>query len=181
MGDRSWYTWEDAWGNGVTETGTSRRDAVIAGLEGAHAALMDAIAGLDEEAFRNRREPGAWNVAEVLAHLLDYEQLWTERARNAQARDRYVVTQRPEGERQPHLDMARRQPVPQIVHGLLAQRRTTLRMIEPLTEADFARTFTHPRLGAHDVGWIFQRIAEHQTEHAGQVHALRPALARGNA
>ncbi len=134
---------------------------------------MDAIAGLDEEGFRARLGTSAWSVAEILAHLLDYEQLWAARAESALDKDGFVITPRPEGERDPHLELARRQPVPQIVHGLLGQRRTTSRLLDDLSPEQLHRTFSHPRLGEHDLAWLFQRLAEHEDEHAQQIRALR--------
>ncbi len=135
---------------------------------------MDAIAGMDEEAFRARRRSGEWNGAEVLAHVLAVETLLAERAENALTREGYVATRATEEELDEQARrMAQRMPVPQILHGLLAQRRDTLRLLGGLSPSDLSRTFQHPRLGEHNVAGIFEHLAEHDREHGEQIAALR--------
>lgn len=134
---------------------------------------MDAIAGLDEQGFRVRTQSGEWTAAEVLAHLLSTERLFTQRARAALDQVDFVITPRTEDERQEGARMAQRMPVPQIVHGLLAQRRDTLRLLDGLSDEHLARSVRHPRWGEQSVAWLFRRIAEHEAEHAEQVRSLR--------
>ena len=134
---------------------------------------MDAIAGLDEEGFRMRPRPDDWTAAEVLAHVLITEHLFVDRARAALAQDNVSVAPMDDEERQEQARSAQRMPVPQIVHGLLAQRRDTVRLLEPLSPQQLSRPFRHERRGQLTASWLFQHVAEHEEEHAQQISALR--------
>jgi hypothetical protein len=146
---------------------------LVTRLEQSRRALMDAIAGLDEEGFRLRPREGEWTAAEVLAHLLANEQGLTEIARLALTQERPGVQSRGEAQREVEAKSAQRMPVPQILHGLLAQQRDTMKLLEPLEPGHLQRTAVHSRFGEVSVGWLIERIAEHVEEHAGQIRAQR--------
>jgi uncharacterized damage-inducible protein DinB len=150
-------------------------EEMLARLKNARKALMDAVAGLDEAGFRRRPDPTAWSAAEVLAHLFTTEGIMLERARAALAQSGYVVTPLSDDERDRGRLQAQRMAVPQIVHGLLARRRDTERTLAGLSEQELARTLRHSRWGERTVAWLFERAAEHEAEHAGQIRALRGA------
>lgn len=149
-------------------------------LEESRAALMHAIAGLDEEGFRARPERSEWTAAEVLAHLLSAEQRLMDAAPRALASDHFVLAERTEEERRREAKEAQRLPVPQLVHGLLAGRRETLRLLEGLRAAHLTRPLRHARLGELTLGWLFEHLAEHEEEHAAQIRDLRRRVKRGN-
>ncbi len=134
---------------------------------------MDAIGGLDEEGFRLRPREGEWTAAEVLTHILMTEHVFADRARAVLAQDGLLVASITDQERSEQARSAQRMPVPQIVHGLLAQRRDVLGLLEPLSPQQLRRPFRHERRGELAAGWLFQRIAEHEEEHAGQIRAQR--------
>jgi uncharacterized damage-inducible protein DinB len=138
---------------------------------------MDAISGLDEAGLRARPAAGSWTAAEVLTHLLTTERLFVERARAGLDADGYEIVPSSDAERTAHLDLAKRMAVPQIVHGLLAARRDTERLLAAVTDASLERRLHHPRLGEITVGWLFGHIADHEVEHAGQIRELRQARA----
>lgn len=146
---------------------------LTAALERSRAALMEAIAGLDEEGFRRRQAAREWNPAEVLAHLLAHEQRMLVLVRRALTEDNPSVQSRGEAQQIEEAKAAQRMPVPQILHGLLAQRRETLQLLESLTAEHVARTIQHSRMGEMSAGGLFQRIVEHETEHAGQIASMR--------
>ena len=147
-------------------------------LEASRTILMDAIAGLDEESFRARPAPSEWTAAEVLAHLLHIEGVQAERVHAALTQVDFIATVITEEQCHEQAKLAQRMPVPQILHGLLARRRDTLRLLEGLSQQQLARSFQHPERGELMVGDVFQRIAKHEEEHAAQIRALRdPAAA----
>jgi uncharacterized damage-inducible protein DinB len=151
-------------------------------LDSSRRAVLDAISGMSEQEFRARAAPGEWSVAEVLAHVLATERILTERARNALTQDGYVATRVTEEEPDEQAkSMAKRLPVPQILHGMLAQRRDTLRLLAPLTPESLARTFLHPRFGERNVAGLFQHLADHDEEHARQITELRSVLTKPEA
>ncbi len=138
---------------------------------------MAAITGLDDSALRARTSSGAWTPAELLAHLLSTERIFIERARKTVEQDNYIVTPVGGDVREEHLRMAKRMPVPQIVHGLLAQRRDTLQFVESLSADDLARTLSHPVRGQQTALWQIEHTIEHELEHAEEIRARRAAAA----
>ena len=151
-------------------------------LHASRSDLMAAIAGLDDTAFRTRPISGAWTSAELLADLFSTERRFIDRARAAVEQEHYVVTPVSGEVREEHLGMAKRMPVPQIVHGLLAQRRSTLQWVESLTPDDLQQTLQHPARGEQSVLWQIEHVIEHELEHAREMRAGRaesetPALA----
>lgn len=142
-------------------------------LETSRQALMDAISTLDEEGFKARPDTSQWSVAEVLAHLLAAERITTEQAQAALSQRRVAIAPTTEDGRQEQARLAQHAPVPQILHGLLAQRRDTLRLLEGLSSGQLAMTLAHPNQSDETVGGLFQQTAEHEAEHAAQVRVLR--------
>jgi hypothetical protein len=146
---------------------------LVARLEQSRRSLMDAIAGLDEEGFRLRPREGEWTAAEVLAHILMTEHIFAGRARAVLAQENPPVASISDEERSGHARSAQRMPVPQIVHGLLAQRRDVVGLLKPLSPQQLRRPFRHERRGELAAGWLFQRLAEHEEEHAEQIRSQR--------
>ena len=144
---------------------------IVARLERSRRSLMEAIAGLDEEGFRARAQHGGWTAAETLSHLLSTERIILERAQAALTQEGYRVISQTEDERQEGARLAQRMPVPQIVHGLLAQRRDVVTLLEPLSPRQLSRPYRQESRGELTVGWLFQHIAEHEEEHAEQIRA----------
>jgi len=144
---------------------------IVARLEQSRRSLMEAIAGLDEEGFRARPQQGGWTAAETLAHLLITERNSTGRARTALAEDNPQFAWVSDDQLEEQARSAQRMPVPQIVHGLLAQRRDVVTLLEPLSPQQLARPYRQERRGRLTVGWLLQHIAEHEEEHAGQIRA----------
>ena len=150
-------------------------DEIVARLEASRDALMQALAGLDEAGIRARAVASTWSPAEVLAHLLHSERVLLENARAALTHDTYAVISMTDEQREDEAKRAQRMAVPQIVHGLLASRRDTTRLLEQLSDPELARPVRHARLGEQTVGWLFERAAEHELDHAGQIRAVRDA------
>ena len=164
------------------QPGAGRDDAkqVAALLEQSRAELMDAMAGLDEAGFRTRPDSATWSVAEALAHLLDTERTLRTDAEAAREQHDYFVTSKTDAERQEAARLAQRMAVPQLVHGLLAERRDTLRLLAGLSREELERPLRHEARGELKVGWLFRHLAEHEADHAAQIRTLRQAAPTGN-
>lgn len=146
-------------------------------LEASRDALMEAMAGLDEEGFRARPELSEWSAAEVLAHLLHTETVQMERVDKALVEEGFTATPVTQEQRHEEAKLAQRMPVPQLLHGLLAQRRDTLRRFDRLSQPELSQPFHHPSRGELTVAWLFQHTAEHEEEHAAEIRALRELAA----
>lgn len=134
---------------------------------------MDAVAGMDDEGFRDRSAVGRWTAAEVLAHVLEMERVLMAWAAEAISTDDVAVTAVTDEERHAQAGLAKRMSVPQVIHGLLARRRDTSHLLEGLSESVLERPLFHPEWGALSVAMLFERVAEHEETHACQIKALR--------
>jgi hypothetical protein len=132
--------------------------------------LNSAMDGLDEEGFRRRPERGEWTAAEVLAHLVDYEAFLTSQIEIASASHDVAGSRQTNEERTAGARQAQRMPVPQLVHALLGQRRTTNLLLERDASAADA-----PQVNQYVAGMI-EEIALHESLHAKQIVALRERI-----
>ena len=135
-------------------------------LEASRRALLDAIAGLDEEGFRARTRSSQWSPVEVLAHLLASERLYMGWAQAALEEDNLVLQPVAQDEQEQQAKLAQQMAAPQILHGLLAQRRDTMQL---------TRTLSYPERGMFGLGLLFEKAATHEEEHAAQIRTLRGA------
>jgi len=140
--------------------------------------LLSAIGGLTEEGFRTRPGAGGWSVAEILVHVMDCEQRAAFRVAAALADD--------DGNPAPAADsadvIARWQgaPTPQIVHGLLAARRSLETQIAKLSDEDLARPVQDAE-GPVAMAAYVRRLIEHELTHVAQIEAVRDAIRRERA
>jgi hypothetical protein len=163
---------------------TEADDALLADLRASREGLLAAIAGVSEEQFK-RRPPveavgsaGDWSIAETLAHLFAAEQragaqlearLGTSPLGPLSVRrrggDRAVALS--EEERNEEARRGRGVPVPQIIHGLLAERR---RLERVLAETDMRGARTELE------GVVRRDVVDHEREHTAQIEAVKAAL-----
>lgn len=131
-------------------------------LDASRQALLDAIAGLDEEGFRarERAEPA---IGDLLTDLLAGEDDTLRRA------------VRGEGGAAAPRNHTGRMAAPQIIHGLLAQRRDTLRALQRLSAEELARPADQTADGSGTVASFFQRIAAREETCAARIRTLRGA------
>ena len=146
--------------------------------------LMRAIQGVSEEQFKRRPaapegEPPAWSVAEVLAHLLSQEPLRAERIAVALLQDGTRIRPSLPEVHEQAARAGRVAAVPQLIHGLLAARRQTEKLLGAI-EADergLDRAVVHPENGRQTVRWLLaEKIIAHEREHVAQIETLRSAM-----
>jgi hypothetical protein len=149
--------------------------------------LLAAIAGVTEDQFKRRPAPSEgdddpWSIAEILAHLLQQEQLRAERISAALKLDGAAVTPSAPESHQEGARAGRRAPVPQLIHGLLASRR---RVELLLNEAGaigggLERHVLHPNDGRQSIAWMVEaKVIQHELEHVAQIEALRARVGAG--
>jgi hypothetical protein len=149
-------------------------------LGAGRAALMLAISGVGEQQFKrlppaSPSDPDPWCVAEVLAHILTDETLWTARMRAALAVDGAGVTPTDRAQSLTSVRNGRQAPVPQLIHGLLAARRDLERVLgaAAAVEGALARTVSHPQRGNLSIAWIARKLIIHEQEHVAQIESIR--------
>jgi hypothetical protein len=163
---------------------------LLADLRASREGLLHAISGVSEQHFKRRprpteSDPDPWCIAEVLAHILLDEQLWTRRMRLALDHDGTVVAPSDREATFASIRNARLAPVPQLIHGLLGSRRDLERLLDPanLEANDLQRTVVSHR-GVMSVAAMARKVIDHDLEHVGQIEALKAdaqvsAAARG--
>lgn len=154
-------------------------------LNAAQERLTRALAGVTEEQFKRRPpatpdDPSPWCFAEVLAHVLHIERLWVERIALALSEEGATIRPSPPEAHEAMARRGRQVPVPLLIHGLLGARHEALKLLDRAQTPDGglrANALWHPRLEERlDLGWMFEKIAAHQEEHAGQIEELRQTV-----
>lgn len=136
--------------------------------------LLAAIAGLTEEGFQARPDTGGWSVAEVLVHVMDCEQ---------QAAAALAANQPPPPasvDSRATLERWQGAPTPQIVHGLLAARRSLEMQLTALSRDDPAHVLPGKE-GAGGLATYIRSLAAHELKHVAQIEAVRSATRRQRA
>jgi hypothetical protein len=139
------------------------RDELLAEL-GAFPARLESAA---RSAAGRPRPAGEWSVEQVVRHLIAVER----EVHQARLRDlatiadpRWSWTEPGPWAGQPELGLDQ-------VLGLFSQARdSTVRTLEALDEAGWARTGTHATFGVLDVGGVMRTAADHDQDHLAGLH-----------
>ena len=161
----------------------TQTDDLKAALAETRGRLMAAVGGVSEQQFKRRpaatpAAPAPWCIAEVLAHLLHDEDLWSRRIEHALTNDGTEIEPSPRQESAGRIAAARQAPVPQLIHGILASRRDLeLRLANASrVEGGMERSLRHTARGVISVRWMATKVIEHEGEHTAQIEAIRAQL-----
>ena len=120
-------------------------------------------------------QPGEWSAVECLRHLTDAEQfLWPVRVRALLVGEDFPAFNPTADGR----DYAALAPA-QLAEEFARLRVANLPLLASITEADFARTGTHPELGAVTLGQLLHEWAAHDLMHTVQAERalMQPFIA----
>ena len=167
---------------------TVTKAELMARIDGARAAIEEAIAGADPERLTAPGDDG-WSVKDHLAHLAAWHHsflaLLEGRPRHtAMGVDK--VTYETVGEDGINAFLHERdkdRPLDEVLAAFRGTHEQTLAALEPLTDLDLLRPYSHfqpdepPFNPAPIVGWIEGNTHEHDEEHLGYIRRLldRPA------
>jgi len=162
---------------------------LLTGMESSRAEIVEAMAGLSDEAMLEPNVVGAWSVRDVLQHISLWEAELVKLLVHVQQR------RRPAGERWSgkldidalnarwHAETLDR-PLDRVRADFAAVRQQTQRRLNELAEADLTETRAFPWLKGRALWqYVFEDTIEHDREHAEQIRAWREARgieARGN-
>ena len=133
---------------------------VTAALEGASDRELDA-----------RPAPGKWTAREIVHHLADSEMTSAVRLRLLVAEENAAI--RPYDEKQFAAKLHYGRPIASSLAAFHAARHSTGELLDAMTEADFAKTGTHPEHGSYGVERWLEIYAEHAHNHADQIRRAR--------
>ena len=148
------------------------RQALIARYAQGHQVVLDALKGITDEELDARPEETQWTAREVVHHLADSEMTSAIRLR------RLLVEDSPEIPNYDEEAFARRlhygdRPLDAALDALSAARRTTLEILERMTEDDWQRQGTHSESGPYSAQDWLEIYAAHAHDHAAQIDSLR--------
>jgi uncharacterized damage-inducible protein DinB len=140
-------------------------------LEASREAIFAPLRDLNEEQFRHVAAPGAWAIATHLGHLLRSERLAVERITRALREDgpRIASTGITNDD---DVALAQHLAVPQMIHGMQAERRALEHALEAMDERALDRAVVHERHGRVTVREMITKVTAHEAEHADAVRRL---------
>ena len=148
-----------------------RRAELIARYKDGYREVSAALAGATDRELDARPAPGKWTAREIVHHLADSEMTSAVRLRLLVAEENAAIRAYDEKEFAKRLHYDR-----PIAHSLLAfqaARSSTGDLLDRMTDADFAKTGTHPEHGSYGVERWLEIYAEHAHTHADQIRRAR--------
>ena len=153
-----------------------QRKRFIADIAETPLRLKEAVAGLNQDQQNTPYRPEGWTLRQVAHHLPDSHL-------NAYTRFRLALTEeeptiRPYHEdRWAELSDARTAPIEYSLELIEPLHKRWVYLLQSLADADFARVFHHPELGAVTLEKNLALYSWHGRHHVGQITALRKRMA----
>jgi hypothetical protein len=153
--------------------------AVLDRIRTAPHALADAVAGVPPGQHDRPPRAGEWSVRETLIHVRNVlVMVYGLRIRRLlYERDPVFADYDEESFRRE--DLARGEPVEDLVRMIAAEHEQIGRLLEGIPDDRWARAGRHPELGPMSIESLAGQVGPHTEEHAGQIRdtgrALRPA------
>jgi hypothetical protein len=150
----------------------SRYPALIAEVAAAPMLYRDAVRGLDDSQLDTPYRPEGWTVRQTVHHVADSHM-------NSYIRMRLALTESEPAIRRydqrawAELPDARTAPVELSLQLIESLHARWVRLLETLTEADFARSFRHPELGLVRLDTNLALYSWHGRHHAAHITGLR--------
>jgi uncharacterized damage-inducible protein DinB len=153
----------------------SRMDPLIDRYAAGGNLLIYATSGLAPEHATARPGPGAWSLAEVVAHLLDCDLVHGDRMKRVIAEDEPVLQAFDENRWIERLD-SQSIPIEEAVNLFAAHRRWMTRILRKCSDADFARVGLHSEAGRKSLAELVTTAVSHVDHHLRFLFGKRAAL-----
>lgn len=139
------------------------------------ATLDYAVYGLDEKHLRARPGPGAWSIAELVAHLADSDAVGSDRMKRIIAEPEPRLLAYDENAWNHRLRM-QESSLEQAVALFAANRRWTERILRACADSDFARAGVHSERGRVTLAEELVIYAGHLDHHLKYLYTKRANL-----
>jgi hypothetical protein len=136
-------------------------------LEKTPAILELLLDGIPEDILDWKPAPERWSISEVLAHLLDVERLYAQRAKRMVVDDNPTLTKYVPGEVEVHKLTARQQ-----LRDFVAARRAHIFFWHSIPANGGSRTGVHPEMGSITLLQLLNELANHDLGHLRQIAEL---------
>ena len=148
-----------------------KRAELIARYKDGYREVAAALEGTSDKDLDSRPAPGKWNAREIVHHLADSEMTSAVRLRLLVAEDNAAIRAYDEKDFAARLHYER--PIASSLLAFQAARLSTGELLDSMTEADFAKTGTHPEHPRYSVDRWLEIYAEHAHNHAEQIRRAR--------
>jgi hypothetical protein len=135
--------------------------------------VREALEGVTDDELDRRAGADEWTVREIVHHLADSEMTSAIRLRKLLVEDDPVIQGYDEPAYARRLTMDR--PLDAALDAFDAARRSTLEIVERMTDADWQRAGTHTQSGRYSAETWLEIYAAHGHEHADQIARARSA------
>lgn len=147
------------------------RSALIARYKDGYREVVAALAGASDAELDGRPAPGKWSAREIVHHLADSEMTSAVRLRLLVAEENASI--RPYDEKAFAARLHYGRPIANSLLAFQAARVSTGELLDAMTDADFAKTGTHPEHGSYGVERWLEIYADHAHNHADQIRRAR--------
>jgi len=137
--------------------------------------LRYAAQGLSPEQEQARNGPGAWSIAELVAHMVDSDSVGIERMKRVIAEDNPTLQAYDQDRWIARLD-SQSMPVAEGVALFTANRVWMTRILRKCSEADFARSGLHTEDGPKSLAKLVVGYVGHLDYHLKYLYAKRAIL-----
>jgi uncharacterized damage-inducible protein DinB len=144
---------------------------VIDTLRNFQSQVLLRLQGLGEPELRRKEAEGKWSIADVLAHLADFELVIAVRVRSMLASEHPAL--QPMEQAQWVARVHRGEPVEELLEQFRFVRELNVRLLERVRDDEWARTGEHPQAGSISLAAITERLARHDAKHLGQIDRIR--------
>ena len=150
---------------------TQTRARLIARYKAGYGEVAAALEGATDQELNARPGPDKWTAREIVHHLADSEMTAAIRLRLLVAEENAAIRAYDEKAFAVRLHYTR--PIASSLLALQAARLSTGDLLDAMTDAEFARTGTHPEHGRYGVEQWLEIYAEHAHNHADQIRRAR--------
>jgi hypothetical protein len=139
--------------------------------------VKEAVTGMSREEVRKRPVAGKWSTLEVVCHLADFEIVGADRVKRVIAEDRPTLPDGDENAFAARLAYHEREIADEltVIAGIRAQ---VTRILQSLSEEDFARVGNHTAAGPLTLLQLVERMAKHVRHHVGFIEEKRKAMGK---
>ncbi len=137
--------------------------------------LAYAAQGLSPDQQAARPGPGAWSIAELVAHMVDSDSVGIERMKRVIAEDNPTLQAYDQDAWIDRL-VSQSMPVDEALALFAANRRWMVRILRKCPEADFARSGLHTEDGPKSLAKLLVGYVSHLDYHLKYLYAKRASL-----
>lgn len=137
--------------------------------------LAYAVQGLSEEQLQARPGPGAWNIAEIVGHMVDSDAVGIDRMKRVIAEEGPTLLAYDENAWIDRLD-SKSVPIDEALALFAANRKWMTRILRRCEPNDFARAGTHTERGRETLAELVSGYVGHLDGHLKFVYAKRANL-----